>query len=362
VERGTELTNFGTDQVKEIFRKLSASSKQAEILQKLESHLKESLNEIVGTTLFYDEEKGLLLKGGIPNVSFRIETIRLLFDGFFQKIKQDERNRLLRDLGHGIGQTFGRDMLKWLTKCGWNPNNYQTVLEFWTLYDSTAGWGKTSLASYDNLKATVEVDQSYLVQVDPDHVYCEFLSGYISGLVWEAFSQWAQNRETGPEVKITRLIPKSVTHDSRGKECQFIIELTESSLRKTRDRLTKIWIELEHEKLGAAESNPRNLLEYALKEKMGEDPELHSYSFSVLRSAYRKCGIDLPYAEYRHFYDELSRRAHWSKVKDVVNLVVYVSGLIHDLDAKEVSAEQKSIIRKAAEELRTKESQGASIA
>jgi predicted hydrocarbon binding protein len=190
-------------------------------------------------TFFWDEQRGRLLYGGIPNIVIRIETYRTTIAVFLAQINDaGQRNDILRSAGRQIGDSFGSNLGHELTipryegliwpfrrrvsySIQMRPLN-QALLDLWKMYDGKAGFGKFEFQHLDLRpgtlpRGTIKLKDSFLTEPhgNPQLGLCKWMEGYIEGFLSKCMIN-------GQQVTVTSNCgAKMMTHD----ECDFQIQV-----------------------------------------------------------------------------------------------------------------------------------------
>jgi predicted hydrocarbon binding protein len=142
----------------------------------------------------YNIEDGVLMKGGIRNVSLRAETLSRLFDKIRRDVEGSED--VIRGAGKEIGGNFISEFINKIY-----PKNVplNEKISAWIDYDSSAGMGKFEIdAELDHIKVFSSFN-AYSSHDEPsshDGPACYFLAGYFEGVLSQLLDESISVNET----------------------------------------------------------------------------------------------------------------------------------------------------------------------
>ncbi len=131
------------------------------------------------TSYIYNPERGLLFKGDIRNVAFRVDTVHALLDGIVKFVPEKDRCNALYQAGYDAGQSWSREFLK--HRGTQHSLELSTMLIQWAHYDATAGMGRLSVAVSPELnRGTVLLANSFLSTRTSSFPLNYWFAGYIA--------------------------------------------------------------------------------------------------------------------------------------------------------------------------------------
>lgn len=143
--------------------------------------------ELVAYT--FEEETGVLLKGKIPNVSLRVETIHATIDKLVEAVPQERREEVLHDAGYAVGENWALEFGATLWHHGLRRGEVAQQLLTWSEYDATAGMGRLIVAMEPDLRSgTVMLLNSFLSKASASFPLNHWFAGYIAGTMDALFA------------------------------------------------------------------------------------------------------------------------------------------------------------------------------
>lgn len=176
---------FKTTDVRSVKNILSAAelSDVQKQIQGLTKNLDGLMDILRGSALFL--RNGKLSTGHVSFAAFRIETLSLVFD-YTQKFmnssgRPDLYYAFLQALGHEVGFTYGREILRNLRSAHCIPADDFALIELWALYENDTGAGVTSVHKVDARTFEITLRNNpigYYYQEDGEHPHCQFYCEY----------------------------------------------------------------------------------------------------------------------------------------------------------------------------------------
>jgi hypothetical protein len=230
---------------------------------------------------------------------------------------------IMHSAGYRVGLSFAIDLMEYLKERelsedthGALPLDYDALLEFWTLFDSSTDFGQFSFSLQSDPEGhtfDIAVKESFLVQKYDEriHRHCAFLEGYIHGTLDGSFAQWVRwinsthYRPPSRNLEISSVKEHSQTENN----CVFRCETSPEKLPGSKDLLIHsiecLWEKDYHE----CYISLRKSLENAVKElvELQDDDIL---KFTQLINCFQECGVGISYEKWRRLYGVLSGAAH----------------------------------------------------
>jgi predicted hydrocarbon binding protein len=140
------------------------------------------------TAYTYKEETGVLLKGKIPNVSLRVETIHMTIDKLVEAVPEERKADVLHQAGYAVGKSWAHEFGESLWHYGLRKGEIAQQLLRWSEYDATAGMGRLIVALEPDLKqGTVMLLNSFLSKTSASFPLNHWFAGYIAGTMEALF-------------------------------------------------------------------------------------------------------------------------------------------------------------------------------
>jgi hypothetical protein len=134
------------------------------------------------TAYKFDEETGILVKGTIPNVSLRVETVHATLDRLAAAVPDDRKETVLRESGYEVGANWAGEFRTTLWQSGLRKSEFTRQLLRWSEYDATAGMGRLVIALEPDLRnGTVMLLNSFLSTSSASFPLNYWFAGYIAG-------------------------------------------------------------------------------------------------------------------------------------------------------------------------------------
>ncbi len=304
---------FKTAEVKSVKDVLSA-----EELGEVQKHvhtliggLNDLLDHLRGGALFL--QNGKLSTGRVAFAAFRTETLSLIFEcarKFITKGSgQDSAYKaFLRDLGHEVGFTYGREMLGNLRRAQCIPADDLALVELWALFENDTGAGVTTVTKIDARTFEIALRRNPLgyYYSDGEHAHCHFYTEYYRAILNEFLTSRPRlARDFMTDLKPTIWKVHTIGERPRKDVCVFEYTIREERLTRAFDLLHIALTDLDDEKLGDAIASAREALVEAQKGKLfpgctqvpknfykGFQSLLPRQDFKLMDETYqRACGI-----------------------------------------------------------------------
>jgi hypothetical protein len=142
------------------------------------------------TAYHFEEETGFLLKGEIPNVSLRVESVHATIDGLVRAVPAEQRESALREAGYAVGENWAAEFKATLWQTGLREHEVARQLLRWSDYDATAGMGRLIVAMDPSLESgTVLLLNSFLSRSEASFPLNYWFAGYIAGTMDALFDR-----------------------------------------------------------------------------------------------------------------------------------------------------------------------------
>jgi hypothetical protein len=138
---------------------------------------------------FNYDKHGTLFNGDVPNVAFRVSTVKMLFSEIAHSIEIDKRAGAFKAAGSAVGANFAKDLARImdqevLSRTKWEALSFNLKLDQWALYDSATGWGLLFARWEGRRKVIVRVSHfRQLFEGEGGEWFVFFLSGYCEAVL-----------------------------------------------------------------------------------------------------------------------------------------------------------------------------------
>jgi hypothetical protein len=138
---------------------------------------------------FNYDKHGTLFNGDVPNVAFRVSTVKTLFGELARALGPDKSAEVVGTAGRAVGKDFAKDLSAImdrdvLVRARWDELSFNSKLDEWALYDSATGWGLVSARLTARDKVVVRISHfRHLFEGDGGEAFTYFLSGYCEAVV-----------------------------------------------------------------------------------------------------------------------------------------------------------------------------------
>lgn len=344
---------FKSTDVKSVKEALSADnvSEVQKHIQMLIGNLDGLVNILRGGALFL--RNGKLSTGRVAFAAFRIETLSLIFECAQKFIKSSGREDLykafLGDLGHEVGFTYGREMLRNLRISQCIPAEDFALTELWALFENETGAGVTTIQKIDQHTFEITLKNNpigYYYTENGEHSHCHFYCEYYRAILNEFLTSRPRlARDFMPELKpsISKIV--SIKEKPRKGLCVFEYKTKEEELTRAFDLLHTALTDIDDGKYGDAVSSAREALAEAQKEKLFSDCK------EIPKNFYKGFQSLLPKRDFELMDDTYQRACsivHKSKDKDpkrVQEIIRHIRYCIHEIERLEINESQLKEIR-----------------
>ena len=159
------------------------------------------------TAYKFDQETGILVKGKIPNVSLRVETVHATLDHLVAAVPDGLKEAVLRKSGYDVGENWAAEFRTTLWQSGLRKSEFTRQLLRWSEYDATAGMGRLVVALEPDLRnGTVMLLNSFLSKSSASFPLNYWFAGYIAGTMDALFSVRHEVELIAPSVEAAPLV------------------------------------------------------------------------------------------------------------------------------------------------------------
>ena len=260
--------------VKEVLSTEEVNEVQKQV-QTLIGNLNGLINILRGGALFL--RNGKLLTGRVAFAAFRIETLSLIFE-CAQKfiIKSSGRENLykafLGDLGHEVGFTYGRELLRNLRLSQCIPADDLALIKLWAMFENDTGAGITTVNKIDSHTFEISLKNNpigYFYTENGEHPHCHFYCEYYRAILNEFLTSRPRlARDFMPDLKPSIWKVTNVKERPRKYLCVFECKVKEEELKRAFDLLHIALTEMDDGKYGDAVSSAREALTEARNTKL----------------------------------------------------------------------------------------------
>ena len=316
----SDLIGFTKDEASGVFKRFAGEEIRKKLTQRIKGIIEADLRDF-----FFTEAPVInmdsLTRVGMPHVMLRIVTLHAILDGFRTALGE-KYNDILRSIGGNVGFSFAVDLMDYLRrKSGHIPLNYEALLSFWSIFDSSADMGEIKIEEKEIENPTsliVGIWHGFLTEgyEKEQHRHCPFMEGYIRNALDTLIGQWTRWIEkTHYRPPRKKLCVARVKENPSKTHCMFEVHLDEEKFSAMKDTLMVSIREFQNKDFKAANKSARNALDCALKVPLGLEDDF-PVSFSRLLKTYEKTGVPLCYNRWLSVYDTLSPYHHGDKEAD----------------------------------------------
>jgi hypothetical protein len=288
---------------------------------------------------------------GTPQVMIRVRTFQTILDEFRKQL-DDRYSRVLERIGLNIGFNFGISLIKILNNSHWMALDYEAVLKFWALFDSSAQIGNVDfdLKSNDSDAATVHVRIKRLFLTlgygaDEPLRHASFMLGYLLGaadvtaMLW---TRWIRQSDWQNPKRAWRALGCEVAGTDKDDISAFQIALREEAFPDVRDTFVRAINASEEGKYVDAMMAARICLEESLRRVAGHPSETR-VSFGRLLEEIDGVRADLVFENWKIAYDVCSKYAHQINAENaVLSNLFLVWECVRDAENVVLSSEQRA--------------------
>jgi len=298
----------------------------------------------------------------LPNVP----AITISVDTFFTLMEPSSENFQVssRWKGFETGEKFAKKYIDFLRSEVGVPQSLFYLLKGWTIFDTGANWGTFEIRNYEeNNQLIVTVENSFLTRthLTNKHRHCEFMTGYIEGVLWTCmnfYPRWFS--QIVPQNIIPRVKPVTIEEKPEGDICRFIITLKKEELTKEFDQLYEIGQLVESDDLRRIPLEIRTVIETALKKKLGIPDKERIYvpqliiPFKDAKESPRRFKSLIK--KIPDIYAWASRDAHISlqySKEEILDAIKIVANFLRELELMEINNIEQDVLRKKAFDAKT---------
>lgn len=316
------------------------------LTQAITKALENRLDEFLATSPLISLDA--LKRAGMPQVLLRVRTLQTLLDVMREQI-QFNYSENLRNAGKLVGFTFGIDVIGLLEQKRRIPIDYNALLRFWSLYDSSAGMGTLSFLIREG-RLSINIQENFLT-LDYDsnrHRHCSFWEGYLQAVLDTLICMWLRWIEEVGSYRIPseRWVVVDVREVTQDMTCSFDVTLVKEIQTKPRDLLVNAMRQIYQKNFAGAVQTGRIALELSAKELIGL-PEDFKVSFGRLLTVYQNSGLSLSYKNWEKTYglasEPMHRRVSYDE-RQAVRILQAVQELLIEANIIRPSDEQREDI------------------
>jgi hypothetical protein len=254
-----------------------------------------------------------------------------VFFGLWREQLGQRADEALPIVGEEFGISMGNSFMDLLISAGRIPFTTDIAMQLLCRYHTDIQWGTFSYQRESPEHLQVKVESSFLtLETDKNrHLYCPFLQGYLSGLLWIVLREryrWFRNVFSAtpdePLLKPTKVVEK------KDDACLFLIEMSPEELSQAFDALFDSKEKLRAGAYFEALALVRTSLETGFKTRVSI-PRSSRVSFFSLIDAYKKAMIPndtLDYTKAGKIYEaasvaihDISMQVQGNKILDRIN-------------------------------------------
>jgi hypothetical protein len=295
---------------------------------------------------------------GTPQVMIRVRTFQTILDEF-RRLLDERYATSLQHIGLNIGFNFAISLIKILKNANWIPLDFEALLKFWALFDSSAQMGHITfnfeLTSTREAVVNSKIKQLFLTVGygnDEPLRHCDFMVGYhrstmdVSSMLW---TRWIRESiYAKPEVawRATECVNAG---QERDEITAFKTNLRAENLPDVRDTLTLAieacqkgtWVE--------SMIDARICLENALL-RIANIELGTRFSFGRLLEQLKNVRANMDYEKWRVAYASCSEFAHQVKSHNEIAVLGYLFTVwecVCEAENVQLSSEQAGLLIKA---------------
>lgn len=345
---------FKSTDVKSVKKALSADevSGVQKHVQVLIEDLDGLVNILRGGALFL--RNGKLLTAHVAFAAFRIETLSLIFEYAQKFITKSSGGEglykvFLGDLGHEVGFTYAREILRNLRISQCIPADDFALIELWTLFENDTGAGVTTVNKIDGQTFEITLKNNpigYYYTENGKHSHCHFYCEYYRAILNEfltARPRLARDFMADLKPSIWKVV--NIKERPRRGLCVFEYKIREEKLTRAFDLLHVALTDMDDGKYGDAVSSVREALLEAQKQT------LFSGCKDIPKNCYKGFQTLLSKRDFKLMHDTYQRTCsivHKSKTKDpttVREIIRHIRYCIHEIERLDIDENQLKEIR-----------------
>lgn len=250
----------------------------------------------------------------VKHVCFMRQSAPILFGSWREQLGK-HAEEALPIVGEELGILVGNSLMDSLISAGKIPFTTDAAMQLLCRYHTDIQWGTFSYQRESPEHFQVKVEGNFLASETGKnrHLYCPFLQGYFSGLLWIVLREryrWFRNVFSAtpeePLLKPTKVVEK------KDDACLFLIEMSPEELSEAFDVLFNSKEKFRAGAYFEALTLVRTSLETSFKTRVGI-PISSRVSFFSLIDAYKKAMIPndtLDYAKAGKIYEAASVAIH----------------------------------------------------
>lgn len=344
---------FKSTDVKSVKEALSADdvSEVQSHVQMLIGNLDGLVDILRGGALFL--RNGKLSTGRVAFAAFRIETLSLIFECAQKFIKSSGREDLykafLGDLGHEVGFTYGREVLRNLRISQCIPADDFALIELWALFENETGAGVTTVHKIDAYTFEITLKNNpigYYYAENGEHSHCPFYCEYYRAILNEFLTSRPRlARDFMSDLKPSIWKVVDINERPRKGLCVFEYKIKKERLTRAFDLLHTAFTDMDDGKYGDAISSAREALIEAQREKLFSDCK------EVPRNFYKGFQSLLSKRDFKLMDDTYQRACsivHKSKAKDprrAQEIIRHIRYCIHEIERLEIDESRLKEVR-----------------
>lgn len=288
----------------------------------------------------------------VPHIVTSLGTIHNLFEGLYESLGKEQFEKTIYEAGGRVGEAFGSELLRFLLERRRLPKDKNILLRIWTEFDTRAEWGQFIAETMES-STIVTITDSFLTRgrEQDKHRYCDFMRGYIFGLLWFSFKEhyrWFSRAVTRPAEPPVE--PVRITENRATDICRFTVALQEEELWEAFDLYSTARHEYHQQAYVQAATTLRSCLEYAFKSKVGIDASSR-LSLQQLVERYKRANIphlQIDFPAVIEMYQKTSTITHRTAAvakSDIESLMFNVGRTLKQLELAVIGKERKETIR-----------------
>lgn len=295
---------------------------------------------------------------GTPQVMVRVRTFQTILDEF-RRLLDERYATSLQHIGQNIGFNFAISLIKILRNANHIPLDFDALLKFWGLFDSSAQMGQITFDVDNEVSGETCVDTKikhlFLTNgygSDEPLRHCDFMVGYlhattdVASLLW---TRWIRKSIFARPEVAWRTISCINTGQERDDVTAFRISLRPERFQQVRDTLALAIDACQNGTWVEAMIDARICLENALllvaRHELGT-----RFSFGRLLEQLKNVRANLDYEKWRVAYASCSEFAHQVKSHNEIAVLGYLFTVwecICEAENLELSTEQAGLLIKA---------------
>ena len=292
---------------------------------------------------------------GTPQVMIRVRTFQTILDEF-RRLLDDRYATVLEHIGRNIGFNFGISLVRILQNANWIPLDFEAVLKFWALFDSSAQMGQMAFdferVAAGEANVDVKVKRLFLTigyGHDEPLRHCSFMGGYFFGtsdIVSLLWTRWIRQSIYANPDNAWRTIECMGVGQERDDVTAFRLSLREEQFPDVRDTLALAIEACQDGNWVAAMIDGRICLENSLLRVAGLEPGTRM-SFGRLLEQLKNVRAYMDHERWRVAYAACSDFAHQVKAHNEIAVLGYLFNVwecVCEAENVELSNEQRGLL------------------